>query len=69
MDIELPGIDGIEVTRILRNKSGFKDIPIIAITAYVMSRDKQYFLSSGFDAYMSKPIDIDIIRKLLKDYK
>ena len=69
MDIELPGIDGVEVTKILRKKPSYKDIPIIAITAYAMRGDKQFFLSSGFDGYMSKPIEIDEFVELLGKYK
>ncbi|VVB89392.1 Chemotaxis protein CheY [uncultured archaeon] len=56
MDIELPGIDGVEVTKIIREKN--KYVPIIALTSYAMKGDRERFLSAGFDDYISKPLDV-----------
>lgn len=65
MDIELPGIDGIEATKIIREKN--KYVPIIALTSYAMKGDRERFLSAGFDDYISKPLDvIEFISKLDK---
>lgn len=67
MDIELPRMDGIEATMIIKNMSNYKKVPIIALTAYAMRGDKERFLAAGLDDYISKPIDIaDFMKKLEK---
>jgi CheY-like chemotaxis protein len=58
MDIGLPGIDGVEATKIIRSKSQFKNIPVIALTAFAMAGDKERLLKAGFDEYISKPLDV-----------
>ena len=57
MDIQLPKVNGLEVTRRLRNTSVFSHTPIIAITAYAMKGDKERAINSGCNAYLTKPID------------
>ena len=57
MDIQLPKLNGLEVTRKLRETPAFSNIPIIALTAYAMKGDKQRFIDGGCDAYLSKPIN------------
>ncbi len=57
MDIQLPKMNGFEVTRKLRNNPAFSHTPIIAITAYAMKGDKERVIESGCDAYLSKPIN------------
>jgi len=65
MDIELPRMDGIEATKIIKNILNYKKVPVIALTAYAMRGDKEKFLAAGLDDYISKPIDIsDFIKKL-----
>lgn len=66
MDIELPGIDGIEVTRLIRKQ--YKKIPIIALTSYAMKGDRERFLEAGFDEYISKPIDVLDFKQRLRKY-
>ena len=56
MDIQMPEMDGIETTDRLRKKYGSKLPNVIAMTAYSMQNDREKFLSSGFDGYVSKPI-------------
>ena len=59
MDINMPEMDGIEATRIIRNAPEFKDkasIPIIALTAYAMSGDREKFLAFGMDEHVTKPV-------------
>ena len=56
MDIQLPKLSGLEVTRKLRQMPVFSHTPIIALTAYAMKGDKDRFLEAGCDAYLSKPI-------------
>ena len=69
MDIQLPGIDGIETLRRLRADAATAAIPIIAVTASAMTQDRQKILAAGFDAYQSKPISIrpfvDLVREVL----
>jgi two-component system, cell cycle response regulator DivK len=56
MDIQLPGIDGIETFHKIRSNPSIKQIPIIAITSYAMKGDREQLLSIGFNAYLAKPI-------------
>jgi CheY-like chemotaxis protein len=69
MDIQLPGIDGIETLRRLRADAATAAIPVIAVTASAMTQDRQKILAAGFDAYQSKPISIrpfvDLVREVL----
>jgi CheY-like chemotaxis protein len=57
MDIQLPGIDGLELTRRLKADPGTRDIVIIAVTAYAMKGDQDKALAAGCDDYITKPID------------
>ncbi len=57
MDIQLPKIDGLEVTRKLREIPAFSHTPIIAITAYAMKGDEERAIDAGCDAYLPKPIN------------
>lgn len=58
MDIQLPGIDGIEALRRLRADERTASVPVLALTAQAMRGDRERFLAAGFDGYISKPIDI-----------
>jgi CheY-like chemotaxis protein len=58
MDIRLPGIDGVEVLRRLRAEETTRAIPVMAMTASVMSEDRQKIMAAGFDGYQSKPINV-----------
>ena len=57
MDIQLPKMSGLEVTKKLRQMPVFNSIPIIALTAFAMKGDKERFIEAGCDAYLSKPIN------------
>src|SRR5437870_4215591 len=57
MDIQMPGIDGVELTRRLKADPATADIRILALTAYAMKGDEERFLAAGFDGYLPKPID------------
>ncbi|MFH0976157.1 MAG: PAS domain S-box protein [Spirochaetota bacterium] len=65
MDIQMPGMDGFETTKIIRTKLKNSDLPIIAITAYAMETDKQKCLEAGMNDYISKPIDPDEVREVI----
>lgn len=58
MDIQLPGIDGIEALRRLRADEHTRAIPVIAVTASAMDRDRQKIMAAGFDGYQSKPLNV-----------
>ncbi len=67
MDIALPGIDGVEATRLIKSKPGYKNVPFVALTAFAMAGDKERLLNEGFTDYVSKPLDIqDFIKKMEK---
>jgi CheY-like chemotaxis protein len=58
MDIQLPGIDGIEALARLRGDERTSTIPVVALTAQAMRGDRERFLDDGFDGYLSKPVDV-----------
>ena len=57
MDLQLPGIDGLELTRRLKADPATHDIKIVAVTAYAMKGDQEKALAAGCDDYVTKPID------------
>jgi two-component system, cell cycle response regulator DivK len=58
MDVQLPGIDGVEGLSRLRADGRTAAIPVLALTAQAMHGDRERFLDAGFDAYLSKPVDV-----------
>ena len=67
MDIQLPGMDGIEATRLIKNQESTKNIPVVAVTANAMKGDREEIISQGFDDYISKPIELTaLIEKVAK---
>jgi len=58
MDIQLPGINGVEALRRLRAEPSTAAIPVIAVTASVMDQDRRQIIEAGFDAFVSKPINL-----------
>lgn len=61
MDLQLPGVDGLELTRRLKSDDATKDIVIIAVTAYAMKGDQDKAVAAGCDDYVTKPIDTRIL--------
>lgn len=59
MDVMMPGIDGFETTRALREDERFKHIPILVLTALSEKEDREKALASGADAFLAKPINLD----------
>jgi CheY-like chemotaxis protein len=59
MDLDLPVIDGWEVTRLLKNGATTQHIPIIALTAHAMAGSREQALAAGCDEFDTKPIDFD----------
>ena len=68
MDINMPDVDGFTLTAQIKIKSGFENIPIIALTANVMRGDREKSLDAGCDGYIQKPIDIDTIGNQIEHY-
>jgi two-component system cell cycle response regulator DivK len=58
MDVQLPGIDGIQALALLRADRRTASIPVVALTAQAMQGDRERFLRAGFDGYISKPVDV-----------
>jgi two-component system cell cycle response regulator DivK len=58
MDLQLPGIDGMEALRQLRESPRTADIPVVAVTAQAMKQDRERALDAGFDGYVEKPISV-----------
>ena len=57
MDIQLPGMDGLTLTRMLKSNPSMRDIRIVGLTGYAMAGDEERILAAGCDGYMAKPID------------
>jgi two-component system cell cycle response regulator DivK len=58
MDIQLPGMSGIDALAVLRARDATRSIPVIAVTASVMQQDRKQFIEAGFDGYIGKPINV-----------
>ena len=59
MDVQLPGMDGLEATRKLKEEPTTRDIPVVAVTSYAMKGDREKALAAGCAGYITKPIDKD----------
>jgi CheY-like chemotaxis protein len=68
MDLQLPQMDGLELTRRLKADPVRRHITIIALTAYAMKGDHERALAAGCDDYMSKPIDTDALASLVASH-
>jgi len=68
MDIQMPVMDGLEATRILKADVRTKDIPVIALTAYAMKGDEEKIREAGCDGYIPKPIEVKEFLKRVADY-
>lgn len=68
MDLQLPGIDGLELTRRLKADPATRDISIIAVTAYAMKGDQERARAAGCDDYVTKPIDTRALPELIARY-
>ena len=71
MDIQLPEVSGLEVTRWLKDDEELRDIPVVAVTAFAMKGDEERIRSGGCEAYLSKPISVsvflDTVRRFIGD--
>jgi CheY-like chemotaxis protein len=65
MDIQMPGMDGLEAIRRIRDDAKLSHIPIIALTAFAMSEDRERCLKAGADDYMTKPVNLGALAKAI----
>lgn len=68
MDIHLPGMNGLHATRVIKGDAELKDVPVVALTSYVMEGDKEKIINAGCDGYISKPIDTRHFLETLSAY-
>jgi signal transduction histidine kinase/CheY-like chemotaxis protein/HAMP domain-containing protein len=67
MDIAMPELDGIQALAALRQDEALRDIPVIAVTASAMTGDRESILAHGFDGYLSKPLEHELLMKVLRE--
>src|SRR5688500_9777996 len=68
MDVQLPGIDGVEALERLRQNARTASIPVLALTAQAMSGDRERFLEAGFDGYLAKPVDVGELIEAVREH-
>ncbi len=68
MDVQMPEMDGLETTKAIRQRFMANGPGIIAVTAYALEGDREHYLKSGMDDYISKPIQIEELRAILERY-
>ncbi len=61
MDIQLPRMDGLEATRLLKADASTRAIPVVAVTAYAMKGDRERILAAGCDDYIAKPVSYKLV--------
>ncbi|MQL51645.1 response regulator [Desulfofundulus thermobenzoicus] len=69
MDLQLPGLDGIAATRILKDAPETRKIPVVAVSSYAFPREKNAFFEAGGDAYYTKPLNVDEILEVVERYR
>jgi CheY-like chemotaxis protein len=68
MDVQLPGIDGVEALERMRQNERTASIPVLALTAQAMSGDRERFLEAGFDGYLAKPVDVRELIETVREH-
>jgi CheY-like chemotaxis protein len=68
MDIQMPLMDGYEATRKIRADRAFRRVPIIAVTSFAMVGDVERIMASGFDGYISKPIEPETFVRMVEKF-
>ena len=68
MDIQLPGMDGLTLTRMLKANPSLRDITILGLTAYAMKGDEERILAAGCDGYIAKPVDTRRLPAVIGSY-
>ena len=68
MDIQLPGMDGLSATNVIKSEKSIDDIPVIALTSYAMQGDEEKALEAGCAGYITKPFDAKSLLKIIKEF-
>lgn len=68
LDVNIPGIHGLDLARMIKDDERLADIPLIATTANVLVGDRERCLEAGCDEYLPKPLDIRRLRQVMRDY-
>jgi two-component system cell cycle response regulator DivK len=68
MDLQLPGIDGVEALRRIREEAGNRSLPVVAVTAFAMPEDRRRAFESGFTGYVTKPISVRSLPQQVHDF-
>jgi CheY-like chemotaxis protein len=61
MDVMMPGLDGFDTMRIIRQLDAYKQLPIVAVTAKAMAGDRERCLEAGANDYIAKPVNVDVL--------
>jgi two-component system cell cycle response regulator DivK len=68
MDLQLPGIDGTEALRRIRDGQEGQDVSVVALTAFAMDEDRSRAFAAGFDGYLEKPINVSRFPQQVRDF-
>lgn len=68
MDLQLPGMGGLDLTRLLKADARRRHIVVLALTAYAMKGDEAKAVAAGCDGYITKPIDVEALPKMVADH-
>jgi two-component system cell cycle response regulator DivK len=68
MDLQLPGIDGHAALALLREDERTTDIPVVALTAFAMAKDRDRAMAAGFDGYLEKPINVRLFPDQVREH-
>ena len=68
MDIQLPGMDGLEATRQLKADSEMKGIPVVALTGFAMQGDQEKAIEAGCDGYLTKPVEVTTVLDTIEKF-
>jgi two-component system cell cycle response regulator DivK len=63
LDIDMPGLNGLTVVKRIREDTSLADLPVVAVTAFAMERDREKAMAAGFTAYVTKPVRAAILRQ------
>ncbi len=68
MDVQLPGVSGVDITKTIKADAELKSIPVIAVTAFAMKGDEERIMEGGFNGYLSKPISIPLFLETITKF-
>jgi two-component system cell cycle response regulator DivK len=68
MDAEPLGMESIELAKLIRNNSSYENVALIVLTANATKREKEKFITAGFDAYMTTPVSVSEFMKTIEKY-